>query len=202
MGRRLQGRHMCSGAVSPDRTVSAASLSAILVVAVCMVLCIGSVDSASGAEGQGVSDVLPGTYTGRVWERMQNGTSAVQALQDEGFSVYTQSGSAAYGGSVNSAQDSDSLPEWIAEEVIGAYGYQCVIADSNKALLCVLEECSYKEATKRIGEDLSAHGWVQVTGTEDGICSFIKEKGECRWLMMEGIEAEGCAGIVLHIQHV
>lgn len=181
----------------PDRPTKAILICFIIGMLLCGVLFV--VDRAESTEqngdllANGSSLLLPpgGTYSGAVWEAMTSSCSLVDELEAMGFIVWN-----------SDIESTGKDPIWgsLSEEIANLDAYERCITEPTGTLVCLLSKQQREDAIAQLDEALEARNWLNATADEDTLRTYIKEKGEYRWLLAETLEVEGETSIVLHIQ--
>ena len=148
--------------VQRRRAGNAAVVVAVLAAALTGACMVGS-EAAAGERR--------GALAGTVWEAMQQGGTAAEALASVGLAE-----------AVAALQDGWAVRATEAWDVVDI-------------------ACSSGTATLRAGieEQLTARGWVQCPTGADGQDTYMKDEGGCTWMMVAYSETSGAADAVLRI---
>lgn len=124
------------------------------------------------------------TYVEGVWSLIKEGASLDEAMRESGFLP------------VSCAAD---LPQWMREEVLSLEGCSAAFANDDFSVVGFVEGGERDEVLGRLLSELSSKGWSPYGDSYADVVSLIKEKGDCRWLMLECVDLEGEESVVLHI---
>lgn len=150
---------------------------ALLVVALAVGATLASLGYASATEG------ASGSYTARIWEDVSQGKVVGEALQQVGFV----------------AVDGRDTPEWMGE-VCDLSDFDEAVANADFSLVNLTYGGALSDAMAFMQRTLTDRGWTGVESGCEGVLTYIKEEGECRWVMIEAVEAGGATSVVLHIK--
>lgn len=93
------------------------------------------------------------------------------------------------------------VPPWFAEELFDPVSVDEMIAVEDWSLVRCAWKGSGGPSRSSLEEQLSACGWVAVSGADAPQRTFTKPKGRCRWVVIAYVETEGELSVVMHIQH-
>ncbi len=160
--------------VQRRRAGNAAVVVAVLAAALTGACMVGS-EAAAGERR--------GALAGTVWEAMQQGGTAAEALASVGLAEAAP----------------DQVPDWFVQEVAALQEGWAVRATEDWDVVDIA--CSSGTATLRAGieEQLAARGWVQCPTGADGQDTYMKDEGGCTWMMVAYSETSGAADAVLRI---
>ena len=174
----------------------------ISVVAVVVLACFirGEVLSKDSFQSQQGALAATGssTYVQSVWEKLRSGMDGQQALSELGFDVV--------------GRQDDEFPSWFEEEISSLAPDAKLIMDPDGALVCFEMVGSQIDVCADLDSQLEQRGWMKVDLDKPGeggsdapgtisSSTYIKERGELRWLMLSTIQVGEEVGVTLHIQH-
>lgn len=148
--------------------------AALLALAVAVATGAWADDAAEGA----------GSYVDRVWERVSDGGGFEQAMEQVGFVRI----------------DAEDAPEW-TEEICAPAMLDGAYANEGFSLVGLSRDGTKGEMTDALRRELESRGWARHDSGYEGVTTYTKDEGACRWLMTEISEAGGAASAVLHIEH-
>lgn len=126
------------------------------------------------------------TRVGHVWQAMGQGKSFETAIEEEGDVILSK----------------DGIPEWMTAEVLDETWLDGAIANNEKKVLWMRKEGSISDIRARIDNALAAKNWCVVTANEvdESTRTYIKNEGECRWILAEYVQSGNETIMVLHIE--
>lgn len=164
-----------------------------------VVLCVAAVLVACAATDKGIAQGGRGggPLVGSLWKSIEAGSDVDSALEKEGFVRLTK----------------ENAPRWLEGELLGLDEMGQAIANQAFDLIWFVREGSAEDAAAFLEAELTAKGWRQggeedgfgaVDGDGDGeaVQTFVKQEGECSWVMAECAQAGAEAVTVLHIRHI
>lgn len=147
-----------------------------------------SADASSriGDNGNGdvLADAFEGTYAEGVWDSLLRGDSLSEAMSNAGF--------------VPLASQADA-PQWLVGEVVELDDKEDVFASEDFSIVSFVQAGERDEVVGRLLSELSEKGWTPYGDSYADVISLTKQEGDCKWLMMECIDIDGEASVVLHI---
>ncbi len=160
-----------------------------------------------------------GTYVAQIWDDVTHGKAVSEALEQVGFTSVDTSSAPAWLGEVC---DLSAFEEAIAnaDYSLVNLSYQGGLSSAWQCISGALGERGWVEVegglseaegglsesesvwAKAEGEATEAEGEISEAESGcEGMSTFIKEEGECRWVMVECVEVEDVTSVVLHIKH-
>lgn len=137
-----------------------------------------------GAVGVFETGFASKTYMGGIWRSVVNGGSLQQGMLDAGLlSIESQS----------------DLPQWVLDEVVGTDGKREMYANEEFSVIGFVLDGDRDSAMGKALTEISSKGWVSYGESSANVVSLSKQEGDCRWLMVECVEFEGEASVVLRI---
>lgn len=188
--RRRFSEHALKEVERLDRTVAknrfarALALCAVFVFVAAIALQMGGSASAKDVDSKYVNGIL---------QRLDAGSDEKTALEDAGFRVF-KSGDDAY-------------PVWFSDEVMNLSEEVLLVMNEDGRLVYFHLGDGIESVEHSMDMSLEARGWAKLglTGSieEMGILrsTYVKEGGDCRWLMVSMQQIDGGTSVTMHIQH-
>lgn len=153
------------------------------------VACALSVGTFAVASAQEYTVQAGQTYANKLWERMQKGEAANDAMKSVGFKSLEQNSSAV-------------MPSWLRDEVLAKSSINKfdIYGNSDLSIVGFRVDYSINEAYSLVLKDFSDLEWVASGSQSTSTVTLEKQKGECRWMMVEFVEFGNQTSVVLRIK--
>ncbi len=167
-----------------SRFARALALCAVFVFVSAIALQMGGSASAKDGDSKYVNGIL---------QRLDAGSDEKTALEDAGFRVF-KSGD-------------DACPVWFSDEVMNLSEEVFIVMNEDGRLVYFHSQDGIESVEHSMDMSLEARGWAKLGSTgsieEMGILrsTYVKEGGNCRWLMASMQQIDGGISVTMHIQH-
>ncbi len=123
------------------------------------------------------------SYVERMWACLSDGGGFETAIEEVGLHRLGEGG----------------MPEWIGElcapSMLGeAY------ANEDASIIGFSRSGEAGDAEDLLRRELTARGWQEQGGGQEGLASYVKEEGVCRWVMVKASKVGDAVSVVLHIR--
>ena len=155
-------------------------------VLACMLLATAFLASVAFSAGSWAGSVGKGSYISQMWKSMSSGQDFDSALEEVGAVVLS----------------TDRVPRWMLDEVLEMDWLDGAISNQDNQVVWITKEGQMPEVRSGITSALESKGWTTVLpdASEDGLASYVKTEGECRWILAEYAQSGKETVVVMRIQ--
>ncbi|WP_165062368.1 hypothetical protein [Adlercreutzia sp. ZJ154] len=152
--------------------------NAVIAIAVLAMVFIAACMLSSKAEAEGLED----TFVEHVWDGLKEDKSITDVLQETNLR----------------SVPCNELPNWFSDEIAQPeQGWDIWIVD-DWSVIGIICDSRASELQAYIKTELSKNGWVECSSGEEGVSTYVKDGGACKWIMVEFAQTGELGSVVLH----
>lgn len=123
------------------------------------------------------------SYVERMWACLSDGGGFESAIEKVGLQCLGEEG----------------MPEWMSELCAPSMLSEAY-ANEDASIVGFSRSGEVGDAEDLLRRELTARGWQEQRGSQEGLASYVKEEGVCRWVMVKASKVGDAVSVVLHIR--